>query len=34
MRLSLFMETQWSGLGQGNVLKKLDRLGKIITTVS
>ena len=34
MRLSLFMATQWSGLGQGKALKKLDRLGKIITTVS
>ena len=34
MRLSLFMATQWSGLEQDKVLKKLDRLGKIITTVS
>ena len=31
--VGLFMATQWSGLGQGEVQKTLDRLGKIIVTV-
>ena len=34
MRLGLFMATQWPGLGQGEVLKTLDHLGKIMATVS
>tara|TARA_Y100001933_G_scaffold165396_1_gene163684 strand:- start:465 stop:575 length:111 start_codon:yes stop_codon:yes gene_type:complete len=31
--VGLFMATQWPGLGQGEVQKTLDRLGKIIAMV-
>ena len=31
---NLLVRVQWPGLGQGEVLKTLDHLGKIIATVS
>ena len=31
---NLLVRVQWPGLGQGEVLKRLDHLGKIIATVS
>ena len=31
---NLLVRVQWPGLGQGEVLKTLDHIGKIIATVS